>query len=410
MKCVICYSPNIEQKIVNEEIWVGDDVALIPLNVLVCNNCGERYYDRKAMRQLEEAEKAFRKSIGLDKNDKMTWFNLGNSLKWQFKYSEAEKSYKKALELDSEYSSALINLSEVLEAQKKFDEAINTLKKVPDSDPKYIVVDWNLKGIIERKKEYKKILDKERELLDKININKLDKNSWYEIISFYIENGMFNQAELKAKKAIKYFKKNDGFYNLLGISLFYQRKFKESDTVFKKSIIKDFRSYYIWGGVLLELKSYKEAHKNFIKALMLNKTVKEVWHDIGLNLFNQGKFKKALKVFLKAIEIDQNFAKAHCAIGTCYYKLNNIENAEKEFKIALEIDKEYILASANLAELYFEQKKYKIAEEYFKKAFGYYEDIDNTYVKCLENLGKTIEVKEQKEKIKCIIYKKHNLF
>jgi YgiT-type zinc finger domain-containing protein len=43
MKCVICYSPNIEQKTVNEEIWVGDDVALIPLNVLVCNNCGERY-------------------------------------------------------------------------------------------------------------------------------------------------------------------------------------------------------------------------------------------------------------------------------------------------------------------------------------------------------------------------------
>ena len=60
MKCVICYSPNIEQKIVNEEIWVGDDVALIPLNVLVCNNCGERYYDRKAMRQLEEAEKALK--------------------------------------------------------------------------------------------------------------------------------------------------------------------------------------------------------------------------------------------------------------------------------------------------------------------------------------------------------------
>jgi len=60
MRCVICYSPNIERKIVNEEIWVGDDVALIPLNVLVCDNCGERYYDRKATRQLEETEKALK--------------------------------------------------------------------------------------------------------------------------------------------------------------------------------------------------------------------------------------------------------------------------------------------------------------------------------------------------------------
>ncbi len=60
MKCVICYSPDIEYKTVNEEIWVNDDVALIPLSVLVCNNCGERYYDRKAMRQLEEAEKALK--------------------------------------------------------------------------------------------------------------------------------------------------------------------------------------------------------------------------------------------------------------------------------------------------------------------------------------------------------------
>jgi YgiT-type zinc finger domain-containing protein len=60
MKSLICSSPDVEQKNVNEEIWVGEDVALIPLRVLVCNNCGERYYDRKAMRQLEEAEKALK--------------------------------------------------------------------------------------------------------------------------------------------------------------------------------------------------------------------------------------------------------------------------------------------------------------------------------------------------------------
>jgi YgiT-type zinc finger domain-containing protein len=41
-------------KKVEEEIEIGDDIILIPVEVLVCLNCGERYYDRKTMRKIEE--------------------------------------------------------------------------------------------------------------------------------------------------------------------------------------------------------------------------------------------------------------------------------------------------------------------------------------------------------------------
>ncbi len=54
MKCVICKSPEIEKKNVQEEIKKGGDIVLIPRDILVCNNCGERYYDRQAMRKIEE--------------------------------------------------------------------------------------------------------------------------------------------------------------------------------------------------------------------------------------------------------------------------------------------------------------------------------------------------------------------
>ncbi len=54
MKCVICKSSDIQMKIVEEEIKAGRDIVLIPMEVLVCLNCGERYYDRKAMRKVEE--------------------------------------------------------------------------------------------------------------------------------------------------------------------------------------------------------------------------------------------------------------------------------------------------------------------------------------------------------------------
>jgi len=54
MKCVVCNSSNLEVKSVEEEIRSDKDILLIPLEVLVCLSCGERYYDRKAMKKIEE--------------------------------------------------------------------------------------------------------------------------------------------------------------------------------------------------------------------------------------------------------------------------------------------------------------------------------------------------------------------
>jgi len=54
MKCMVCHGSNIEKKTVEEEIRSNKDILLIPLEVLVCLSCGERYYDRKAMKTIEE--------------------------------------------------------------------------------------------------------------------------------------------------------------------------------------------------------------------------------------------------------------------------------------------------------------------------------------------------------------------
>jgi YgiT-type zinc finger domain-containing protein len=54
MKCIVCKGSDIELKAVDEQIRAGRDIILVPMNILVCSNCGERYYDRKAMRTIEE--------------------------------------------------------------------------------------------------------------------------------------------------------------------------------------------------------------------------------------------------------------------------------------------------------------------------------------------------------------------
>ena len=56
MRCVICNSPDIEQRLVEEEIRLEQNIILVPIEVMVCLGCGERYYDRRMMRFLEEVE------------------------------------------------------------------------------------------------------------------------------------------------------------------------------------------------------------------------------------------------------------------------------------------------------------------------------------------------------------------
>ena len=54
MRCVVCKSTDIEKKLIDEEIKVDRNIVLVSMEVLVCNNCGERYYDRSTMRKIEE--------------------------------------------------------------------------------------------------------------------------------------------------------------------------------------------------------------------------------------------------------------------------------------------------------------------------------------------------------------------
>ncbi len=50
----------IELKSVDEQIMAGRDIVLIPMELMVCSNCGERYYDRNAMKKIEEIREKLR--------------------------------------------------------------------------------------------------------------------------------------------------------------------------------------------------------------------------------------------------------------------------------------------------------------------------------------------------------------
>ena len=57
MRCIICHGETIGPATVNEELSHEADIVRVPVEVLVCQTCGERYYDRQTMRFLEKVQK-----------------------------------------------------------------------------------------------------------------------------------------------------------------------------------------------------------------------------------------------------------------------------------------------------------------------------------------------------------------
>jgi YgiT-type zinc finger domain-containing protein len=56
MKCTLCHGDQVAKSLVQERIPVGNDIVVVPIEVLVCQSCGERFYDRATMRRLEQLE------------------------------------------------------------------------------------------------------------------------------------------------------------------------------------------------------------------------------------------------------------------------------------------------------------------------------------------------------------------
>ncbi len=56
MKCIVCHSEDIQITEVREELKVEDDIVYVPIQTPVCRACGERYYDRRTVRFLEDVE------------------------------------------------------------------------------------------------------------------------------------------------------------------------------------------------------------------------------------------------------------------------------------------------------------------------------------------------------------------
>ncbi|HET6401284.1 MAG TPA: YgiT-type zinc finger protein [Candidatus Kapabacteria bacterium] len=52
-RCQFCHGEDIREQTVNEELQLNGDIVYAPVTCLVCQTCGERYFDRPTVRLLE---------------------------------------------------------------------------------------------------------------------------------------------------------------------------------------------------------------------------------------------------------------------------------------------------------------------------------------------------------------------
>jgi tetratricopeptide (TPR) repeat protein len=98
-------------------------------------------------------------------------------------------------------------------------------------------------------------------------------------------------------------------------------------------IRKEANVFFNKGVQLQEAEKYKEAAREYEKALKIDSKYAEAWSNLGYTLRKRGKFDRAVKTYKKAIKLDPSLAEAHEYLGEAYAEMGKFDLAEKELKI-----------------------------------------------------------------------------
>ena len=129
--------------------------------------------------------------------------------------------------------------------------------------------------------------------------------------------------------------------------------------------------------------NFQEAKNLYDEILKINPTLHEVYNNLGLIFFIEGKNEKAKHNYKKAIDIKPNFINAHQNLGSLFQKLGDNQEAKKCFKKVIEIDPKLVNAQYNLGLVLQKMGNNEEAKICFKKVIKINPKISEAY----NNLG-----------------------
>jgi tetratricopeptide (TPR) repeat protein len=289
----------------------------------------------------------------LDKNNPRFLANIGYIYFWKEDYDKASEYYNKALDINDD-PTALKYIAELEYRLRKYDDAINyynqILQKYPDSPEilTHLSEIYSLSETEFQNRDLNRSLEYARLAIEKAPN---EYEPYAAIAIAFKELGDFDNAIINLNKAIELNKTDPTLYLDLGTVYLEIPDYQEAVKQFERavSLKPEDPNNYSWLA-----HSYDKIH-NWDKALyyaeIADKKAKarnpkddkyleyiaRVYHDKGLDYYNQGKLDEAIEEYKKANAIIEN-AVTYYNLYLCYLNSEPKRNVEARKAIIKAID------------------------------------------------------------------------
>jgi len=230
-----------------------------------------------------------------DRYENLAIISLTNELP-----KEALKYYKKAISTDEKRT--YLNK----EIAKLYEKEFNELKLAIEYYSMYLDV-CKKPG-----EEFDAAVSKIKEL--QIKYNQIESE----------ERNQRRQAELEKERSAREEKRH-----------IIERQKRELEAA--RKIPQSYDEVIIEGVNRMEKKEYDQARKYFQKAINVNSSFPNAYHNLGLVYFSQTNYTTAVKYFKTAIKKNARYADSYLTLGLTYIKMERPEDATESFTYYLEL-------------------------------------------------------------------------
>lgn len=332
-----------------ERLLTGYPTSFVLWNILAAG--------RKAMGQLAEAEKGFRKAAELNPTYAEAHINLGITLQEQGKTEAAIAAYRKALLINAAFPEAHNNLGNALKDQGKLPEARDAYQQALRLNPAYAEAHNNL-GVAHQMQ------------------------------------GAIEAAIASYRRALEINPRYAEAHNNLGVTLQDHGEPDAAIAAFDRAIAINpsyAEAYSNKGNALQGQDRLDEAIAAYQRAVALRPDYAEAHNNMGNVLKDQGKLDEAIAAFAQALQIFPGYAEAHNNMGVTLQAQGDRDAAQAAYERALAFKPSYAQAYLNIGNLLKEQGLFDAALLAYQCAI----EIKPNYAEAYNNLG--IILKDQRE-------------
>ncbi|SEQ05235.1 tetratricopeptide repeat protein [Flavobacterium urocaniciphilum] len=276
------------------------------------------------------------KYIVLDSTNFDIYYRRGYSKLMIKEYESSIVDFNKALFLNQNHQGSLYNKAVALKEINKRDEAVDCLNKLIELNPNEFNVYLRRGEIFFDKELFDKALS-DFLIADKLNPNYNHTVNLLALTHYFKKNYKealigFNKVVEKDELFYKVYENRANVYCALGE---YLKAIKDYDKAIELNPSGDVYNNRAYSKYLAN--DLNGALKDYENAILLNPKNEKYFHDRGMIYNKLGKLNEALEDYTKAISINPKLKEAYINRAVVKYKLKDLDGACKDAKMAKEL-------------------------------------------------------------------------